>query len=98
MGCGGAVLAVVTSTPQAPQTFSHDAALAAHAAAEEQVLLAPTATLTSTQVKALALLHPANPGQVGAAGAVGPSGIVGASGNIGPSGLCGPSGCVAFGK
>merc|ERR1712174_189675 len=70
---------------EAPQAFSHDAALAAHAEAERQVA-------------ALALLHPANPGVVGDTGAIGASGIVGSSGNIGPSGLCGPSGCVAFGK
>merc|ERR1712203_1025859 len=77
--------AVRAAAGQAPQAFSHDAALAAHAEAERQVA-------------ALALLHPANPGVVGDTGAIGASGIVGSSGNIGPSGLCGPSGCVAFGK
>ena len=62
-------------------------------------LLALTFTLHPvTQVRALALLHPANPGQAGATGSIGASGIVGPSGNIGPSGLCGPSGCIAFGK
>merc|ERR1712029_200991 len=71
---------------QAPQAFSHDAALAAHAEAERQVFdlfhrVSNTKSIFysnlqlfclqfSFQVAALALLHPANPGVVGDTGSV----------------------------